>query len=68
MQLNSLEFFLQLVHLLALRFHEAALAVGLLHDLVHHHLGVALDVEPGCSKPNADAEAIDKALIFSDIV
>jgi hypothetical protein len=41
---------------------------GLLHDLVHHQLGVIIGVELGCSKLNGDAEAIDKALIFGDVV
>jgi hypothetical protein len=45
MQLNSSEFILQLAHLLAVRVHEGALTVGHLHDLVHHHLGVAVGIE-----------------------
>jgi hypothetical protein len=68
MQLDSSKFVLQLAHLLAVHVHEGALAVGLLHDLVHHQLGVAIGIEPGCSELNGDAEAKDKALIFGDVV
>jgi hypothetical protein len=36
MQLDSSELVLQLMHLLAVRVHEGAFAVGLLQDLVYH--------------------------------
>ena len=38
MQLNSLEFILELAHLLAVCYHEGAFARGLLHDLVDNQL------------------------------
>jgi hypothetical protein len=47
---------------------ERGLTIGLLHDLVHHQLAVNVGVEPGGSDLNGDAEAIDKALIFGDVV
>jgi hypothetical protein len=36
MKLNSSELVLQFMHLHAVRVHEGALVVGLLHDLVHY--------------------------------
>ena len=38
MQLNSLEFVLELAHLLAVCCHEGAFAGGLLHDLINDQL------------------------------
>ena len=46
MQLDLLEFVLELVHLLAVCYHEGVFAGGLLHDLVNDQLRVTTDVEP----------------------
>jgi hypothetical protein len=53
---------------LAVCIHEGALVVGLLHEFVHHQLGVAVGVKPGCFELNGDTEAIDKALVLGDVV
>jgi hypothetical protein len=68
MQLDSLEFALQFAHLLEIGVHKGAFAVGLLHDLVYHQLGVSVGVEPGCFELNGNMEAVDKALVFSHVV
>jgi hypothetical protein len=46
MQFDSSEFLLQFVQLRAIHVHEGAFVVGLLHDLVHYQLRLAVDVEP----------------------
>ena len=48
--------------------HERALAVRVLHDLVDYELGVAVDVQAGCSDVDGYAEATDERLIFGDVV
>jgi hypothetical protein len=68
MLLNSSELVLQFMHIHAVRVHEGALAVGLLHDLVHYQLRVALYVEPSDLELDSNTEAIDEALVFGDIV
>ena len=45
MQLDPLEFVLELAHFLAVCYHEGAFAGGLLLDLVNDQLRVAADVE-----------------------
>ena len=45
MQLDSLEFVLELAYLLAVCFHEGAFAGGLLNDLIDDQLQVAVNVE-----------------------
>jgi hypothetical protein len=59
MQLDSSELVLQFAHLHALCVHEGALAVGLLHDLVHYYLRVVIGVEPSGPKLDSNMEAID---------
>jgi hypothetical protein len=54
--------------LLAVCVHEGTFLVRLLHDLVYHQLGVTIGVCWICSELNGDAKAIDKALIFHDVV
>ena len=44
-QLNPLEFVLELAHLLEVCYHEGAFAGGLLHDLVNDQLQVTANVE-----------------------
>jgi hypothetical protein len=67
MQLDSLEFALQFAHLLAIGVHEGAFAVGHLHDLVYHQLGVTASIELGHSELNGDAKAVDEAIIPSNV-
>jgi hypothetical protein len=64
MQLDSLEFALHF----SIGIHEGAFAVGLLHDLVYHQLGVNVSVELGHSELNGDAKAVDEALVLSNVV
>jgi hypothetical protein len=64
MQLDSSEFFLQSMYLQAVCVHEGPLAVGLLHELVHYQLRVAVDVELSGPELDSNAEAIDEALVF----
>ena len=54
MQLNSLEFILELTHLLAVCCHEGAF-VGLLYDLINDQLRVAVNVESRSTKLDGDA-------------
>jgi hypothetical protein len=68
MQLDSSELVLQFAHLRVVRVHEVAFAVGLFHDLVHYQPRVAVDVEPSGPELDSNAEAIDEALIFGDVV
>ena len=44
MQLDPLKFVLELVHLLAVCYHEGAFAGGFLHDLVDDQLQVTVDI------------------------
>jgi hypothetical protein len=67
-QLVSSEFILQFAQLLAVCAHEGAFTVGLLHDLVYHQLGVTIGVEPGYSELNGNMKAVNKALVFGDVV
>ena len=53
MQLDPLEFVLELAHLLAVCLHEGAFAGGLLHDLVNDQLRVIVDVESRTSSSMA---------------
>jgi len=55
MQLDSLEFVLELAHLLVVCCHEGAFAEGLLHDLVNNQLRVTADVESRNAKLDGDA-------------
>jgi hypothetical protein len=41
MQLDSSKLVLQFAHLQAVRIHEGAFTVGILHDLIHYQLRVA---------------------------
>ena len=54
MQLDPLEFVLELAHLLAVCYHEGDFARGLL-DLVDDQLRVTTDVEPRSVELNGDA-------------
>ena len=55
MQLDPLEFVLELAHLLAVCYHEGAFARGLLHYLVNDQLRVATDVESRRAELDGDA-------------
>jgi hypothetical protein len=68
MQLDSSKLVLQFAHLQAVHVHEGALTVGLLHDLVHYQLRVTVGVEPSGPELDSNADAIDEALVFSDVV
>jgi hypothetical protein len=68
MQLDSLELVLLFAHLQAVRVHEGAFTVGLLHDLVHYQLRVTIGIEPSGLELDNNAEAIDKALVFGKVV
>ena len=68
MQLNPLEFVLELAHLLAVCHHEGVFVGGLLHDLVNHQLRVTADVVSRSAELDGDAESIDKGLIFHGVV
>ena len=54
MQLDSLEFVLELAHLLVVCCHEGAFAGGLLHDLIDNKLRVATNVESCSTKFDGD--------------
>ena len=68
MQLDPLEFVLELAHLLAVCYHEGAFARGLLHDLVDDQLRVAANVESCSAKLDGDAQSVDEGLIFYGVV
>ena len=55
MQLNPLEFVLELAHLLAVCCHEGAFAGGLLHDLINDQLRVTANVESRSAEVDGDA-------------
>ena len=55
MYLDPLEFFLELMHLLAVCCNEGAFARGLLHDLVDDQLRVAANVESRSAELDGDA-------------
>ena len=55
MQLDPLEFVLELAHLLVVCCHEGAFVGGLLHDLINDQLRVAANVEPRSTKLDGDA-------------
>ena len=55
MQLDPLEFVLELAHLLVVCYHEGAFAGGLLHDLIDDKLRVAMNVESCGTKFDGDA-------------
>ena len=67
MQLDPLEFILELAHLLAVCCHEGAF-VGLLHDLVNDQLLVAADVESRRAELDGDVQPVDEGLVFHGIV
>ena len=68
MQLDSLEFVLELAHLLLVCYHEGAFVGGLLHDLIDDQLRVAANVESCCTKFDGDVESVDEGLILCGIV
>ena len=68
MELQTPESSFYLADFLAVCVHERALAVGVLHDLVDHELGVAVDVLAGCPDVDCYAEAADERLILGDVV
>jgi hypothetical protein len=68
MQLDSSELVLQFTHLHAVCVLEGALAVGLLHDLIHYQFRVIIYIEPSGPEFDSYAEAIDEALVFGNIV
>ena len=68
MQLDPLEFVIELAHLLAVCRHEGAFAGGLLHDLVNDQLRVTADVESRSAELDGDAQPVDKGLMFCNIV
>ena len=55
MQLDPLEFVLELAHLLAVCYHEGAFAGGLLHELINDQLRVAADIQPHSVELDGDA-------------
>ena len=55
MQLNSLEFVLDLAHHLVVCRHEGAFAGGLLHDMVDDQLRVTTNVESCSTRFDGDA-------------
>ena len=55
MQLDPLEFVLELAHLLVVCRHEGAFAGGLLHDLVDDQLRIAVNVESRSAELDGDA-------------
>ena len=55
MQIDPLEFVLELAHLLAVCCHEGAFAGGLLHDLVNDQLRVTAYVESRSAELDGDA-------------
>ena len=55
MQFDPSELVLELAHLLAVCYHERALAGGLLHDLVDDQLRVTVDVQSRSAELNGDA-------------
>ena len=68
MQFDPLEFVLELAHLLAVCYHERALAGGLLHDLVNDQLRVAADIQPRGAELDSNAQSIDEGLVLCGIV
>ena len=68
MQLDPLEFVLELAHLLAVCCHEGAFAGGLLHDLVNDQLRVTADVESCRAELDGDVQPVDEGLVFRGIV
>ena len=68
MQLDPLEFVLELAHLLAVCYHEGAFAGGLLHDLVDDQLRGVVNIESRSAKLDGDAQSIDEGLIFYGVV
>ena len=68
MQLDPLEFVLELAHLLAVCCHEGDFAGGLLHDLVNDQLRVIMDVESCSVELDGDAQAVDEGLVFRGVV
>ena len=55
MQLDSLEFVLELAYLLVVCCHEGAFVGGLLHDLIDGQLRVTANVESHSTKFDGDA-------------
>ena len=68
MQLDPLEFVLELSHLLAVCYHEGAFVGGLLHDLVDDQLRVVANVESLSTKLDGDAQSVDEGLVFYGVV
>ena len=55
MQFNSLEFVLELTHLLVVCCHEGAFAGGLLHDLINDQFRVIANVESRSTELDGNA-------------
>ena len=68
MQLEPLEFVLELAHLLAVCCHEGAFVGGLLHDLIDDQLRVIANVESRSAELDGDAQPVDEGLIFQGVV
>ena len=68
MQLDPLEFVLELTHLLVVRCHEGALAGGFLHDLINDQLRVAANVESRSVELDSDAQSVDEGFLVRGIV
>ena len=68
MQLDPLEFVLELAHLLAVCYHEGAFAGGFLHDLINDQLQVTVNVESHGAELDGNAQSVDEGLVFHGIV